>query len=46
LADFREDFLQALDAEDRAACVEMALHRLDMGHTDVLALYLEVLAPR
>jgi len=45
LADFREDFLQALDAEDRAACVEMALHRLDMGHTDVLALYLEVLAP-
>jgi len=45
MADFREDFLGALDAEDRAACVEMALHRLEMGHTDVLTLYREVLAP-
>jgi len=45
MADFREDFLGALDAEDRAACVEMALHRLQMGHIDVLALYREVLVP-
>jgi methanogenic corrinoid protein MtbC1 len=45
LADFRGDFLEALEREDRAACVEMALHRLEMGHTDVLSLYREVLAP-
>jgi len=45
LADFRGEFLEALDREDRAACVEMAIHRLEMGHTDVLSLYREVLAP-
>ena len=45
MADFRGEFLEALDREDRAACVEMALHRLEMGHIDVLSLYREVLAP-
>jgi len=45
MADFRGEFLASLDSEDRAACVEMALHRLEMGHTDVLGLYREVLDP-
>jgi methanogenic corrinoid protein MtbC1 len=45
MVDQRGEFLRALDAEDRAGCVEMALHWLEMGQTDVATLYREVLVP-
>ncbi len=45
MVDQKGEFWKALDAEDRAGCVEMALHWLEMGQTDVATLYREVLAP-
>jgi len=45
MEEFRRIFREALDREDKARCVEMALDWLKGGRLDVLALYDQVLAP-